>query len=294
MKYILLTMIFLLSINIYGQDPIIYTVHFDFNGSPPGWWGSWGHYEIDTTDTNNIWQVGPPQKTIFNYAESSPNVIVTDTINPYTTNDTSSFIIKYENTFPDVINEFEGSYYCDTDSLNDYGMMEVSFDSSQTWHNISFDTLNVFQFYGTPPIFTGSSGGWKRFSLFYDATSLDSYFTSVWYKFTFISDSIDTQQEGLMFDNFGFFATNTENLYQLDNLKVFPNPTSDILHFEFEERIEDAEIRIYSTIGQLMTHQNITNTDVQFNVSDWQKGIYFYGIYVEGRLVRQGQILVVR
>jgi hypothetical protein len=34
-------------------------------------------------------------------------------------------------------------------------------------------------------------------------------------------------------------------------------------------------------------------TDVmQMNVSDWHSGMYFYGIYVEGQLVKQGQILV--
>jgi hypothetical protein len=28
------------------------------------------------------------------------------------------------------------------------------------------------------------------------------------------------------------------------------------------------------------------------NVSDWNSGVYFYGVYVEGRLVKQGQVLV--
>lgn len=31
---------------------------------------------------------------------------------------------------------------------------------------------------------------------------------------------------------------------------------------------------------------------MQFNVSDWNKGIYFYGIYMEGDLVKQGQTLI--
>ena len=32
--------------------------------------------------------------------------------------------------------------------------------------------------------------------------------------------------------------------------------------------------------------------EAQMNVSDWYSGVYHYGIYVEGRLVKQGQILV--
>ncbi len=292
MKYIFFIIIFLFSINTYGQiiDPIIYWVTFNYNPTP--WAGSWGDYEIDTTNANNIWEVGPPQKTLFNYAKSPPNVMVTDTINSYAENDTSSFILKFENTHPDVINELGGYYYCDTDSLNDYCMIEVSFDSSHTWHSISFDTSNIFQLYGVSSIFTGSSGGWQPFSLFYDAIALDSSFSSVWYRFTFISDSIDTGHEGLMFDNFGFLPTNTQNLFKLNNLKVFPNPTKDILHFQLEERLENAEIRIYSTLGQLITRQNINTNLVQFNTSDWHNGTYFYGIYVEGRLVKQGQVLI--
>ncbi len=76
------------------------------------------------------------------------------------------------------------------------------------------------------------------------------------------------------------------------NIKIFPNPTNNLLNFQFKEPIDNAEIRIYSSIGQLMTNQNIRNTDIQFEVSDWHSGMYFYGVYVEGVLVKQGQILV--
>ena len=79
------------------------------------------------------------------------------------------------------------------------------------------------------------------------------------------------------------------------NLKVFPNPTKNLLNFQFTEPIQNAEIRIYSSIGQLMLNQNVNDTNVQFDVSDWPRnlgGIYFYGIYVEGKVVKQGQVLV--
>jgi len=76
------------------------------------------------------------------------------------------------------------------------------------------------------------------------------------------------------------------------NLKVFPNPTNNLLNFQFTEPIQNAEIRIYSSIGQLMLNQNINDTNMQFDVFDWTKGIYFYGIYVEGEVVKQGQVIV--
>jgi hypothetical protein len=112
-------------------------------------------------------------------------------------------------------------------------------------------------------------------------------------KFTFISDSIDTGQEGLMFDELlvGILA-NTNSIYQLNTLNVFPNPTTNLLNFQLEEPIQNAQIRIYSTLGQLIETQNINDINTQINVSDWYSGVYFYGVYVEGQLVKQGQLLI--
>jgi hypothetical protein len=46
------------------------------------------------SNPNNIWQIGPPQKAVLNNSNSSPNVIITDTINSYPITDTSSFTIE--------------------------------------------------------------------------------------------------------------------------------------------------------------------------------------------------------
>ncbi len=286
MKHIFFIIVLLSYTNIYSQDPIILQISFD-NPSFQG-----GKYKIDTTDIDNIWQVGPPQKTLFNFAQSFPNVMVTDTINSYPINDTSSFILEFYADPFSTKNAIEGYYYCDTDSLNDYGMIEVSGDHGQNWYNLLSDTSNIFN--SNVPVLTGSTGSWKLFSIDYDPTLIISPTDTILFRFTFISDSIDTDHEGLMFDSFGFFPTNTKNLYQLNNLKVFPNPTKDILHFQLEERLDDAEIRIYSTLGQLITRQNITTNLTPFNTSDWHRGMYFYGIYVGGQLVKQGQVLIDR
>lgn len=41
----------------------------------------------------NCWQIGHPQKTIFNTAYSPVNVMITDTVNAYPANDTSSLLL---------------------------------------------------------------------------------------------------------------------------------------------------------------------------------------------------------
>jgi hypothetical protein len=282
MKQILL-IIFLLSFtNVFSQTPAIIEVDFD----NPNIYIS---IEIDSTNNNNIWQIGQPQKTVLSQALSQPNVIITDAINTYPINDTSSFYVSYYDWNCGLIS---GSYFCDTDS-NDYGIIELSRDNGQTWIDLLTDS-SVLALNWSLPVLTGNSNGWQYFDIRYENFFADINDT-ILLKFSFISDSIDTQHDGLMFDNLGFcFSVNTQNIYQLNNLKVFPNPTADILNFEFEKPIDNAEIRIYSSIGQLMTTKNITNTDIQFDVSDWNSGMYFYGVYVEGVLVKQGQVLVQR
>ena len=49
--------------------------------------------ELDTS-ASNIWQIGKPQKIIFDSASTVPNAIVTDTINFYPINNISRFGIK--------------------------------------------------------------------------------------------------------------------------------------------------------------------------------------------------------
>ena len=89
---------------------------------------------------------------------------------------------------------------------------------------------------------------------------------------------------------------NTENISVIfDNeVTVYPNPASEVVRFRFEKLIEkDAVIRIYSGLGQLVDEININySNEGEMNVSDWHTGTYHYGIYIEGRLVKQGQILV--
>ncbi len=287
MRICLLSFFTILTISLSGQnDPnTLYAVNIDFDH----WYDtSFVLLEIDTTNSNNIWQIGSPQKTLFNQAKSYANVIITDTINMYPTNDTSSFIIKY---FSGNCPSIQGVYYSDTDSLNDYGMIEISVDSGQTWINILEDSILL---HNEKPILTGNSNGWQNFGFYLGDYSPHFGNYSFLLKFTFISDSIETQQEGLMFDDLFFcISGNTKNLYQLNTLKVFPNPATDLLSFQLEEPINNAEIRIYSTIGQLITTQNINDINTQFNVSEWNNGMYFYGIFVEGEMVKSGQILIV-
>jgi hypothetical protein len=93
----------------------------------------------------NTWQIGPPQKLTFNEANSAPNVIVTDTINPYPPGNTSVFAIKSLALDGLIfgLDIFYGFYNVEADSLNDYGNMEFSPDNGATWVDIINDILRL-------------------------------------------------------------------------------------------------------------------------------------------------------
>ncbi len=91
--------------------------------------------------------------------------------------------------------------------------------------------------------------------------------------------------------------SNTQNISILfDNaVTVYPNPASDRVNFRLDQGLnEKAVIRVYSGLGQLVgqTALPLSQTQVEMNVSNWHRGVYFYGIYVEGQLVKQGQVLI--
>ena len=76
MKKIYLTIILLVFVVRYSTAQF-YTQYFD--GADTTVWNSI-LIDIDH-DSSNVWQIGTPQKNIFDSAATQPNAIVTDTIN---------------------------------------------------------------------------------------------------------------------------------------------------------------------------------------------------------------------
>ena len=64
-----------------------------FDGADTNVWSSL--FVVIDSDSNNVWQIGKPQKIIFDSAATAPNVIVTDTVNYYPPNNNSIFIVGY-------------------------------------------------------------------------------------------------------------------------------------------------------------------------------------------------------
>jgi hypothetical protein len=244
-------------------------------------------FGIDTvTYPGNIWQIAVPQKPSFNTVPSPVHAIVTDSINPYPVNNYSAFTFWNLATMGDIygFRFMQGSYNVQTDSLHDFGSIEFSPDLGTTWIDIVNDTVyHAFIWYNVP-VLTGNSGGWKNFNAL--LTDLGSVFNihlgdTLYYRFTFTSDSIAENLGGLMYDDIcfaDFVEGITETRFRPVRSKIFPNPSSDIFTIEYENPDNDPfELAIYDIRSHLvMKQENISESRIIFGTKTLAPGIYIY------------------
>jgi len=286
MKTIIFILLSIFSLTAYSQDYSGYTIDFE---DPLQFY----RLKTDTnSNPNNIWQIGTPQKTIFTSAYSIPYAIVTDTTNPYPVNDTSMFIVKHVS---DMMGGFQwphtvilaGRFQVNSDTLNDFGMIEFSPDNGNIWINLLTDTYyqnqGCYEWWSSKPILSGNSLGWTDFYVW--VAGFGPVFNiqpgdTVLYRFTFISDNIQTNKDGLMYDDL-HFEDWTEGIKKIQNRiasKSYPNPTLSILTIEFEN-IDNSiyEVFVYNEIGQQALIKKTTNqSKMEIDMESLSNGIYYY------------------
>ena len=276
----------IISVSSYSQEYVFYEIDFEDTSQ-------FFRIEIDTVSKpNNIWKIGKPQKKLFNSAFSLPNAIVTDTASAYPINDTSSFTITHVASW---ISGFQSShavglygiYQVNSDSLNDFGMLEFSPDNGITWVNLLTDTLYLkqecYEWYISKPTLTGNSNGWTYLSV--SVAGFGRVFNifpgdTVLYRFSFISDSIQTNKDGLIFDDLQFTDI-TEGINKIHNQfgsKVYPNPTSGLISIEFEnKKSENFLLTIYNIQGQIILNKEINKDGIVLvDIENNKPGIYYY------------------
>lgn len=258
---------------------------------------------IDTiSDQNNIWQVGHPNKPVFADANSEFNAIVTDTANSYPVNDTSSFTIIHiaqEAWFwGDYPNITIGGYYnVNSDTLTDYGFIDYSMDLGNTWYVV--DNSDVYCGWSEPvlPVFTGNSNGWKYFNYCLEVPMSANLGDTIYYRFTFISDSIQTYKDGLMFDDLHFvdWVEGIEE-FEFINSKISPNPTNDLARIEFENpTAAPFLLTITDALGRRVHTEQTNQQNITLQTDQLANGIYYYSlISTESREQANGKFVVQR
>jgi hypothetical protein len=217
----------------------------------------------------------------------STNAIITDTINPYPINDTSVFTVIHKVNLAlsdEQIMALSGYYKVDSDSLKDFGLIEYSPDNGITWLDMIND--ESFDWSSDKPVLTGSSD-WSYFNVHFDDLGYDLRFgDTVRFRFTFISDSIQNNRDGLMYDNLDFedFYEGIDSRFHSEfHSIVFPNPADKLITIEFDNNnLSFIHLEIIDISGRLVLKEHGGKQgSFKVDISAFQPGSYLY------RLVNQ-------
>lgn len=269
MKAIITTItILILSQTAFGQN--WYNIDFDSPDSENN------HIIIDTvSNLNNIWQIGVPDKPVFDSAFSLTHAIVTDTINHYPVNDTSSFFLRHIRQGDDGGNwslQLNFWFKMDTDTLTDVGIVEASIDNGLNWVNLmTEDVTYELQWLEPKPVLSGNTNGWKHFSLELNMLTYTlGYSDTLLYRFTFISDSIETNKDGWMIDDFQLadIWEGIEEISNNDMIRIYPNPSNGELSIvnKNDEFIRDYRIEISDLSGKVIYGKEVNSNKINLDL----------------------------
>lgn len=250
--------------------------------------------------TNNTWQIGKPQKTMFNAAKSTPRVIVTDTINSYPVNDVSSFIFGVPVNSPSIygyIYALRWVQKLDLDAGLDGGIVEFSNDKV-TWQN-AHNNPNSYQFYGFTPAtkvtlpsgdvaFSGRDTTWRDLWLCVKSSYAHQNDT-LYFRFSLKSDGTQTNKEGWMIDNFRFESTilhPVKEISQLDPVVVYPNITTGMVNIEMK-KLKDTDmiddIELIDESGRVVERFGKNYTKVVLDISNHKPGLYYLRVTIHNK-----------
>jgi len=274
---------------------------------------------IDTL-TGNLWQIGKPHKTFFNSSHSGTNAILTDTINNYPQNDTSSFVYIIRNPFTQTCNtcmEFWHKY--DTDSLTDKGIIDASYDGGNSWVLVN-DTNNYSYYFYWSSDYHESNGYYSQHNLITSGQSdgwIQSKFCWIWQmlvkkadtiitspdslmiRFTFISDSIIKNKDGWMIDDILVNAADPgscsgiNELSKENHISVFPNPLIRQSTIQTDMFLKNAKLTIYNSLGQ-QTKQinNITGQTFTLQRDNLSSGLYYLMFIQNNHTIATGKLII--
>lgn len=254
---------------------------------------------IDTSLVDNIWEIGQPNKTLFDAAFSAPLAIITDTIANYPNNNYSTFqlTIPFGNYdfFPHITMDFR--HKLDTDFQEDGGWVEASYDGGNTWANVFTDTIHPTISYVPPSgiypdtlangqvAFTGFQNSWYPFEISWDnaGNTLNPSLDSMLVRFVFYSDGNPSSKEGWTLDDIRVLRTGavigTQEIQLGSDPEVFPNPATE--RFFVRQRQGTGQFFITDILGKQVLSGQLQSDNQSVDVNNLKSGIYFVTVLVD-------------
>ncbi len=173
----------------------------------------------------------------------------------------------------------------------DYVEVEISTNGT-TWTPLSGNYTKTGNDYQDPgqPIYDGTQNEWVKEEI----PLMDYLGEQVKFRFKLVSDDYETR-DGYYFDDFqiswvdNLVGVNEDTKYAM-NIKVFPNPVSDMLSFKLPE--ENLNVRIYNVLGAEVERFDSQNRPVyRKNIQDWKPGVYFYEVKKRDKVLKRGRFI---
>lgn len=93
--------------------------------------------------------------------------------------------------------------------------------------------------------------------------------------------------------NIGMTLNTPSSLFEqsANSIKVYPNPSFDVINFELENETESLYLEVYNNTGKLLLSKNFESNNFQLSKDAMKTGIYFYHIRSEGKILAEGKFV---
>lgn len=228
--------------------------------------------------TNVIGSFDPNDKTMFlNGVQSDSTIFLTD--------QTLDYVIRFQNTGTAPAQDI---YILDTISATlDLNSFEYVTASHSCTVSILEDNVLKFSF---PQIFLPDSTnnepeshGFIHYRIRQsNQNTLGTVINNTAYIYFDFNEAVvtNTTFDEIVIDDLGMEEE------QIDNLKIYPNPTSGKLNIFCDQRIK--EVKVLSTNGQLISERQVNENSTKLDLNELTVGVYFIEVYSEsGKVVKR-------
>lgn len=280
-----------------AQVPITWHINFD-----PG---------ADRTmdSLNGCWQIGPPDKTVFDSAYSAPNALVTDTLLPYPVGGISyaEFSVPVDFYGEDIQLSF--AHRMDLDSGEAFGWIEY-FDTGITqswikvdpweawysgyieWNGEGTDTDSALVFMGTNNGWSNVQLAWRCIAVVQGPNERANSTDSMRIRFAYEALANTNGRDGWMIDD--LVVTNSGCMGGVHeaatpSLSVSPNPASDRVTLELTNAPSvPMTLELFRADGALVRREQVKGVRNAIELSSLPDGPYLIRMAGErGQLVER-------
>lgn len=126
----------------------------------------------------------------------------------------------------------------------------------------------------------------------------DSGCLVLYYRHAEIDSASNGNMYWLKYDKFGneesdylseFYLEVEENEAKLENVILFPNPTNGSINFSGLPENQFSHLKIYNALGQLVYNKTIIDNKIK--ISNLTNGTYFYQIYNDIEILKNGKLI---